>query len=235
MIADLPKRQAPNAPVDDAAKAIAEAATRELVERVSALPGVAAVGLGTLAPFGWTMSISNFALPGSDESAAEQPTANSAFVNRDFFVALGMRATRGRTFTDDEVRSRADVAIVDETFVHRVLHDADPIGRTLRMGGSGDPTMRDFKIVGVVPTAKLRTLDEKPDRPTIYRPDPLPLDAMLLVRSKGDPAALVEPIKAAFGPSHRRRISATPSRCVSASSERCATARGSTRCSDCSV
>jgi predicted permease len=198
MIADLPKRAVPNAQIDPAAKAAAEGETRALVERIGALPGVTAVGLGSLAPFGWTMSVSNFALPGSEEDASEQPTANDASVNGEFFAALGMHVTKGRTFTDEEVRSRADVAVVDETFVHRVLHDADPIGSKFRMGDPGDPTMREFTIVGVVPTAKFRALDESPERPTIYRPDPLPLDAMLLVRSKSDPAALVEPIKTAF-------------------------------------
>jgi putative ABC transport system permease protein len=198
MITDLPKRQAPNAPVDPAAKAAAEGATRALVERIGALPGVTAVGLGSLAPFGWTMSVSNFALSGSDESVSEQPTANAASVNGDFFAALGMRTTKGRAFTDEEVRARADVAIVDETFVHRVFRDADPIGKTFRMGDPGDPTMRELTIVGVVPTAKFRALDESAERPTIYRPEPLPLDAMLLVRSTSDPTALAEPIKSAF-------------------------------------
>ena len=48
----------------------------------------------------------------------------------------------------------------------------------------------------MVPTLKLRALDEVIDRPSIYQPTSAPPYAALAVRTTLDPDALIEPIKA---------------------------------------
>jgi putative ABC transport system permease protein len=58
--------------------------------------------------------------------------------------------------------------------------------------------MRELTIVGIVPTQKLHSLDEKAERPTAYQPDEMPLNGMLLVRVHSDPAALATPVKEIF-------------------------------------
>jgi len=196
-IADLPHEE--EGPKNsDAVNAEAEATMRVLLERLRALPGVTAVGLGSVAPFGWGMSVSNFALPGESGHDVGR-TAHRARVNADYFAALRAPILRGRDFTAEETRTHAPVVIVDAQFMQQVFHGRDPIGEIVRMSrGDNDPELHDLRIVGVVPTLKLQALDEKADQPTVFQPTELPLNGMVLVRSAGDPAALAAPLKALF-------------------------------------
>jgi hypothetical protein len=164
-----------------------------------ALPGVSAVGLGSLAPFGWSMSVSNFALPGQEDTdPSTQPVANRAFVNADYFAALGTTFMRGRAFTAEEVHAGAAVAVVDAKFAQQVFGDRDALGQKFMMGVDDKSPMRALTIVGIVPTQKLHSLNEKAERPTAYQPEEMPLNGMLLVRVQSDPAALAAPVKDIF-------------------------------------
>lgn len=196
-IADLPRSQ-PGAPRDAAADEAATAAMRTFVERGRALPGVAAFGLGSLAPFGWSMSVSNFALPGQENSESSPATANRAWINADYFAALGAPLLRGRAFTPEETRSRADVVIVDTHFVEQVLAGRDPLGQKILLSVDSGKPMREVTIVGVVPTLKMQALDETAQRPSVYQPDEYPLNGMLLVRTQVDPATLAGPLRELF-------------------------------------
>ena len=197
-IADLPRTEG-GTPPEAAANETALAATREFVGRVRALPGVSAVGLGSLAPFGWSMSVSNFALPGQEGAdPSAQPVANRAFVNADYFAALGTTFMRGRGFTAEEARAHADVAVVDAKFAQQVFGDRDALGQKFMMGVDDKSPMRELTIVGIVPTQKLHSLDEKAERPTAYQPQEVPLNGMLLVRVQSDPAVLAAPVKELF-------------------------------------
>ncbi|WP_300621079.1 ADOP family duplicated permease [Dokdonella sp.] len=165
-------------------------------ERVRTLPGVAAAGLGTMIPFGTSIATVNFMPPGQD-GIKEQPIGYDQKVDAGYFAALGVPIRRGRDFDADEVRSRAPVAIVDELFVTRHFGDADPIGRHFKVGAGAGLPDREVTVVGVVPTLKQRSLDESPDRASIYQPDPAPPHAALAIRASVDPLGLVAPVKAA--------------------------------------
>ena len=197
-IADLPRAQPGMAPAAAAVEA-ATAAMRTFAERARALPGVTALGIGTLAPFGWSMSVSNFALPGHEQDdAAAQATANRAYVNADYFAALGTTLLRGRAFTPDETRAHADVAVVDALFASQVFPGSDALGRKFMMSVKSGEPMRELTVVGVVPTMKVHTLDEEAARPSVYQPEEYPLNGMLLLRTRSDPALLAAPVKALF-------------------------------------
>ena len=197
-VADLPRAQPGTAPAAADVEA-ATAAMRTFVERGRALPGVTALGLGTLAPFGWSMSVSNFALPGHEQDdAAAQATANRAYVNADYFTALGTTLLRGRAFSRDETQAQASVAVVDALFASQVFPGSDALGRKFMMSVKSGAPMRELTIVGVVPTLKMQTLDEQAARPTVYQPEAYPLNGMLLLRTQSDPALLASPLKALF-------------------------------------
>lgn len=167
----------------------------ELAERVRALPGVAAAGLGSMVPFGNSIATTNYTPPGRDD-AKDAPVGYDQRVDAGYFAALGIPLLRGRAFDAGEARANAPVAVVDETFVKRHFGDADPLGRHFKVGVGPDEPDREVTIVGVVPTVKQRSLDEVADRPSIYRPVAAPPYAMLAVRTTVDPAALVAPLKA---------------------------------------
>jgi len=196
-IADLPHVE-PGVSPDVSAADAARATMREAVERTRALPGVTAVGLGTIAPFGWSMGVTIFALPGEEDRVAAQSVANRAYVNADYFTALGTPLLRGRAFTPEEARTHADVTIIDRQFAQQVFGDRDALGQKIMMDTGDQTPLRARTIVGVVPTLKLQSLKEKAERPTAYQPEELPLNGMLLVRTQSDPALLAAPIKELF-------------------------------------
>ena len=167
----------------------------ELAERVRTLPGVAAAGLGTMMPFGNSISTTNYTAPGQ-EDAKDKPIGYDQKADAGYFAALGVPILRGRGFDADEARNKAPVAVVDELFVKRHFGETDPLGKHFKIGVGPDQPDREITIVGVVPTIKLRTLDEVVDRPSIYQPTAAPPYASLAVRTTVDPTALIEPIKA---------------------------------------
>ena len=166
----------------------------QLADRVRALPGVAAAGLGSMVPFGNSISTTNYTAPGQ-EDAKDKPIGYDQKVDAGYFAALGVPILRGRGFDADEVRNKAPVAVVDDMFVKRHFGDVDPLGKHFKIGVGPDQPDREITIVGVVPTLKLRALDEVADRPSIYQPTSAPPYAAMAVRTTVDPSALVEPIK----------------------------------------
>ncbi|HEY2394919.1 MAG TPA: ADOP family duplicated permease [Rudaea sp.] len=197
-IADLPASR-PGSRASPADVDAANAATRLFVERCRALPGVTAVGMGTLAPFGWSMSVSNFALPGHEkDDTAGQAIANRSYVNADYFRALGTTLLRGRAFIPEETQSHGAVAIVDAKFARQVFPDRDALGQKFMMSFEFKEPMRELTVVGVVPTLKMQALDEQAQRPSVYLPEEYPLNGMLLLRTQSDPALLATPVKEIF-------------------------------------
>lgn len=167
----------------------------ELAERTRALPGVAAAGLGSMIPFGSSIATTNYTPPGQDD-AKDKPVGYDQKIDAGYFAALGIPILRGRGFDEAEVRAKAPLAVVDETFARRHFGEADPLGRHFKVGAGADLPDREVTIIGVVPALKQRSLDETADRPAIYQPDPAPPYAALAVRTTVDPATLIAPLKA---------------------------------------
>lgn len=165
-----------------------------LIERARALPGVAHAGLGSMVPFGGNSSSSNFVLAGQ-ENVTPQPVGYLQDVDHGYFPTLGISILRGRTFTEEEVRTRAPVAIIDQLFVQRHFANTDPIGQRVTSNGVANEAARELIIVGVVRTLKQRALDETADRVSIYRPNPAPDHAALVLRTSVAPEALAAPLK----------------------------------------
>jgi len=172
-------------------------ALRSLVERARALPGVLRVGVGSTAPFGDNVNIGGFTPPGRPD-IQPQPNAYNVQADADYFATLATPILRGRSFTTEEVRTKAAVAIVDEDFVKRYLGDQDPIGQHFRSDvdpGPGEQKLTDLTIVGVVATMKRATLDETAERALIYHPDDAPTSAALLLRTQTAPESLLQPMQ----------------------------------------
>jgi len=185
--------------LDDLAPADATPESRaarltELAERARALPGVVAAGLGSMVPFGSSISTVNFTPPGQDD-AKDKAIAYDQKIDGGYFAALGTPLLRGRDFSADEVRARAPVAIVDALFARRYFGESDPIGRRFKAGVEANAPDRELTVIGVVPTLKQRALDEAADRVSIYQPASAPPHAALALRTSADPGTLVAPLQ----------------------------------------
>ena len=112
------------------------ASYREVLARVRALPGVAAVGLAATVPFGdfhEGHAVERVGGPARPDLAA-RANANYRVIGTDYFRTLNLPMVRGREFTEAEEMSATAprVAIVDERLARKLFGADDPIGQMIR-------------------------------------------------------------------------------------------------------
>jgi putative ABC transport system permease protein len=125
----------------------------ELERRVSAEPAVAGVTFtdrlpGTGHPI-VRIEVEGERVPGT---RATRHSSASASVASNFFDVLGAPPVAGRRFSGIDVESALPVAIVNQSFVTRVLRGQNPIGRRIRRArqDAADQPGRWLEIVGLV-------------------------------------------------------------------------------------
>ena len=118
---------APRTPAQRAALA------REIVDRVSRLPGVEAAGGGTGLPPVTAQRGTGFVAEGVAESAAEQRRGYFLAVTGDYFRALGTRVREGRAFTDGDGAGAPEVVILNRALARRLYGDGGAVGRRLKL------------------------------------------------------------------------------------------------------
>ena len=168
-----------------------EAAFRQVLEAVQALPGVDAATLAVApvldnALIGFSLEVEGYS---SREGKRAQAAAN--VVAPDYFRIVGTPLVRGRDFSHSDTAQSRRVAIVSEAFVKRYFSNLDPIGRTIGLAYGG-PARFQHEIVGVSKDARLNNLRDEPI-PTFYLPytqfDVLST-SFFLVRAAADPLLL---------------------------------------------
>jgi putative ABC transport system permease protein len=177
---------------------------KEAMRRVSTLPGVEQVSVGTGFPLG-RGSESGYWLEGQPEPQHPEDWAVAVrqSVSEDYHSALGIALLTGRYFTEHDRADSPPVVLVDEDFVRRHFpnsHMSDALGKRLRFGGEGEPWR---EVIGVVRHARHYRLDEEA-RAEIYRPW-LQMDSKsaadiarvmdMIVKTSDKPESLVAAIK----------------------------------------
>jgi predicted permease len=117
---------------------------QRVIERLRATPGVSTVGIASFSMFDMLPG-ERISVPGARPWYEDMGSVSAAW-----FEATNTRAIRGRLFTAAEEAGPRTVAVVDETFARDQWRDADPIGRTMRVGEDSLSPM--VTVVGVVPT-----------------------------------------------------------------------------------
>ncbi len=176
---------------------------RQVIERVSALPGVEAVGAISHLPFGGRGVNLGFTLQGREAVASEDATrAEVRVVSPGYFDAMAIQLIEGRAFNEQDSTSSPPVILVNQSFVRQFLPGAAPLGRRLRI-----KLGKDFEgeIVGVVGDVRHRGYDAEP-RPEVYvsyLQNAIWPVMNLVVRTKNEPAEMA--------PAVRREIEAVDS------------------------
>ncbi len=165
-----------------------------LLERVRAVPGVAAAGAASMVPlgFGGTNS-SGTEIEGYTPAKDENTSINRSSVTTGYFEAMGIPIVRGRSFERPDEGGGTHVVIVNQAFADRYWPGLDPIGRRLRQGGEW------LNVVGVTSTGKYGALNEAPT-PVVYRVLGEGRDFLLTthIRLTRSPRAMVPELRAAF-------------------------------------
>ncbi len=138
----------------------APAINAAIEERLSALPGVAAVAsaeVPVLSNSDWSSTIRV-----EGYSHKEDENMNPAFntVSAGFFKAMKIPVVAGREFGPQDAAGGKAVAVVNETFARYFFDQTNPLGRRFTIGDRGKP----FEIIGVVKNSKqvdLRQADRR--------------------------------------------------------------------------
>jgi hypothetical protein len=169
-----------------------QAFTREVVRRLSGLPGVSSVSVSAgLPPLPFFNPVA-VGLPGEGPSGTGRGLeAWSDEIGPDLFETLGIGLLRGRDFDGRDAVGRAPVVIVNRALAAALWPDGgaigEAIGRSLMVDG------RNAQVVGVVEDAAYLDATQA-SLFQVYAPywqDPSQVDARVSVRATGDAAALL--------------------------------------------
>lgn len=173
---------------------------RQILQNVSALPGVQSAGIATLVPlYGGSNQWTEIEIPGRPRAADGGPWIRVIYATPGYLATTGIRLLGGRDFSDADNAGAEPVAIASAGFARKHASARDPreaLGRAFALHVERIPT----RIVGIASDAKLTDLKSEPD-PVLY----LPLEqtqgaqgGQLVVRTTGSPSSVMRPIVGAI-------------------------------------
>ena len=141
-----------------------------IVQRARELPGVKAVGVGTMLPYGNftnTRRIMSTRSTLSNDPKAPDPGASALYTatTPGYFESIGVKILRGRDFTQSECENKdgRHVGIIDEEMAKKLFPNEDAIGQHVRYTiPPRDGSPNDMEIVGIVNTHRHDVNNETP-------------------------------------------------------------------------
>ena len=110
-----------------------------LLPKLSALPGIEAVGAVSPLPFSGDNRGSTFTIVGQPlPPAGLEPSASFLITDRGYFRAMQIPLKSGRTFDARDQANSKPVVMVNEAFVKKFFPNQNPIGQSLIVGASPD-------------------------------------------------------------------------------------------------
>ena len=135
---------------------------RQVIARMSALPGVTSAGVSRQLAIGGGEAFAvlfNYFRVAGRPYVGEGDEATDQIASVGYFETLRARLLRGRYFTESDDASRTHVAIINRTMAEQVFSGKDPLGKQLISEFDKDPRL---EIIGVVDDIKEGPLDTKP-------------------------------------------------------------------------
>jgi len=171
---------------------------QRVLDDLSALPGVTAVGLVNHPPLGGLSWNGDFEIEGRGPASG---VADYRIASGGYFDALGIQVLRGHVFDErDTGPGNDDVAVIDRALAARYWPGEDPLGKRIR-NLANDAWIypgRWLTVIGVVEAVRHDALIAEP-RPTVYvdyRQRPARLSsATVVLRGTVPPDVLVGPVR----------------------------------------
>ena len=179
-----------------------------VLQRVRSTPGVDAATPVIKPPYaGRAAGVTGrlFTASQTPEQKKENPMLDLSPVDPDYFTAMGIPILAGRALSPGDREGAPPVIVIGASVARHYWGSANPIGR--RLGTDDD----SYTVVGIVPDTRYVALTTR--IPTVYFParqtkfPVVPLT--LLVRTTGDPAALVSTLRRVVAEADRRLTIAT--------------------------
>ncbi|MBN1505525.1 MAG: ABC transporter permease [Sedimentisphaerales bacterium] len=140
-----------------------------LVDHLSTLPSVQAVGLSTSMPFGVGIpcnDIHEYKADSNEDRPVSRDTPLSIIhgIGGDYLQAMGLPLLRGRYFSRAEWLTDAPVVVIDEVQARRLRPDGNALGCLISGAGR-----KPREVVGIVPGVR-HGIFEKKMQPHVYVP-----------------------------------------------------------------
>ena len=168
-------------------KAQTQAFYQQLLESLSAQPGVRSVSLTRVVPLGGGGQRRGVLIEGYQPRPNEDTELNTNVVGLNYFDTLGIPVVQGRDFNVTDKAGSPGVVIVNEEFAQRYFPNRSAVGKRVRTDSEGSY----LEIIGVARTAKYRDLREV-SLPFVYIPlaQEMQGDMTLVVRTTNEPASM---------------------------------------------
>jgi macrolide transport system ATP-binding/permease protein len=134
------------------------AVSRQILARVSSLPGVKSAALTTMLPVSGNGNTNWIRFVGRPYNG-EHNEINQREVSSEYFKTLQAKLVKGRFFTDDEDASKPLVTVINKALARLYFPGEDPIGKKF---GDTELTPKSIReIIGVVDDVKEGSLDSE--------------------------------------------------------------------------
>jgi hypothetical protein len=169
-----------------------EAYRAEPLRRVSAVPGVIAVGGGKTMPLFGGGEPYGFSIQDQGRGIVDvTPTAGTYIVTTGYFQALNISLVSGRFFDEKDFTDHHGVLIVNQQLAHHFWPGEDPVGKFLHLGKSAKTKL---EVIGVVGDVRNEGLKQESGT-AVYMPESLAprQNLNLFARTSGDQSVLPRP------------------------------------------
>ncbi len=158
-----------------------------IAQRIAAIPGVTATGVGICSPIGDPCDGTSVLIEG--DRFEKQIGYHAASTG--YFDALGLRVVRGRVFTAADNRRAVEGIVINEAAARQLWAGRDPFKHPL-VGDSG----RRIPVIGIVSDARYEDIKTEP-QPAMYvsLARAWRLGAVLFVRTDADPSTMLGAVR----------------------------------------
>ena len=177
----------------------------QLLERISAVPGVRAVALSNPALLSGSVNSTSIFVQGRVYEAGRRDLDNSInrlVISTNFFETMEIPVVLGRGFNARDNETAPKVVVINEATVKKYFPNENPIGQRF---GSSIETTNQLEVVGVLKDAKYNSVRD-PAPPTMYVPyhQSRAGSAVIEVRTAADPTSVTSGVREAV-----RQVDAT--------------------------
>ncbi len=190
----------PTAPFDPKAWKADVPVYGQIIERVTALPGVEQAAFASSLPLEGLNEYDGFEIEGRPQHhLLDFPTGDKTIVTPQYFATMKIPVLAGRSLSAADTADTQKVAMIDQAAARAFWPHENPIGKRIHFYdglGHADPWLT---IVGIAGSVKHVSITAAPT-PTVY----LPLDQFaypgmeLVVRTQRDPAQLAGAVRTAI-------------------------------------
>ena len=162
--------------------------SRDLLDRVRRIPGVAAASLSENGIFSGTESMTTVHVEGFTPRTREDTSAYYDRVGPGYFKAIGARLIEGRDIAGSDNERSPTVAVLNETMASAYFPKGQAVGHRIRVDSI------TYEIVGVVADTKDHELRQAPVRRAylpLYQTSGMPTEFTFELLATGQPAQLV--------------------------------------------